>query len=247
MSNSETLRHCDRFLESDNHVRVVHGDGNDEGGPPEPPFVALTDEEVERCLLAMNDTQHRAIFRLMVDLGLDSREMLGEKDTDRGLYIQDIDSRNMVLKVHSRSTKKERFSVRELPLTVYCKSALADFLFSGGRALDDKGELFDITERRWQQVLLELPEKAEVKKKITTLVLRRTAIIKMLKTGIQPDEIRRRMGILRTREEIVVYAVGFVLNDPELYDRMIKQAVYETLMVGGRPLVVPSGFSGPGR
>jgi len=247
LSNSAVLRHCDRFLGSDYHVGVVHGDGNGEGGLPEPPFVALTDDEVERCLLAIRDTQHRAVFRLIVDLGLGTGELFGDGNTDRGLYIQDIDSRDMALKVHYRSSEKERFSIREVPLTVYCMSALTDFLFSGGRTLDDKGKLFDITDRRWRQVLLELPEKAGIRKTVTNIVLRRTAIIKMLRTGVHPDEVRRRMGILRMREEMLVYAIGFVLNDPESYDRLIKQAVYETLVIGGRPLVVPSGFSGPSR
>lgn len=248
LSNSAVFEHCDRFLESDYHVVVrMQGDGNGEGGPPGPPFVALTDEEVEQCLLVMNDTQHRAAFRLMVDLGIGPGELFGDDDIDRGLYIQDIDSRKMVLKVHYRSARNERFSIREVPLTAYCMTALRDFLFSGGRTLHDTGRLFDITDRRWRQVLLELPERAKVTKSITNIILRRTAIIKMLRAGVDPNEVRRRMGILRMREEMFVYAVGFVLNDPDVYDQLIKQAVYETLVVGGRPAPFPSGFSGPGR
>jgi len=241
--NSVVFEHCDRFIGADHHMRVVHGDGNGEGGPSEPPFAALSDEEVERCLLTMNDTQYRAVFRLMVDLGLGPGELFGDNKVDRGLYIQDIDSRKMLLKVHYRSNEKQPFSVREVPLTTHCMTAIKDFLFSGARTLHDSGKLLDITDRRWRQVLMELPESAGIDKKMTVLVLRRTAIIKMLRDRLHPDEIRRRMGILREKEEIVVYTVGFMFNDAETYDQLIKQAVYDTLVIGGQPFTIPSGFS----
>lgn len=222
-------------------LSVQRGDGG--GGPSEPPFVALTDDEAERCLLTMKDTQHQAVFSLMVDLGLGPGELLGEGDVIRGLFIQDINSRAMLLKVHHRTSRKEPYSVREVPLTTRCISAIQNFLFSGGRNLHDTGKLFDITDRRWRQVLLDLSDKTGIEKSITTVMLRRTAIIKMLRTRLHPDEIRRRMGILRTREELVVYAVGFVLNDPITFENMIKQAMCETLVAGPRPAMVGSGFS----
>ena len=203
------------------------GDG---GGPLEPPFVALTQDEVSRCLLSLDDTQHRAIFTMQVELGLSTAEILGDRTIGtRGVYIQDVDSKAMKLKIYYRGVKKSEFTTRVVPVTIECKRALRDYLSSMAMSFHDEGKLFDITDRRWRQVLTELQKETKIPKKISALVLRRTAIINMLRSGMKPDEIRRRVGILREQEEFVVYAVAYVLQDPDTFDEWVKQMAFEGL------------------
>ena len=205
-------------------------DGDGGGGSSEPPFVALTKDEVERCLLALGDTQHRAIFTMQADLGLSTAEILGDESVGtRGVYIQDIDSRAMTLKIYYRGTKKSGFTTREVPVTIECKRAMRDYLSSMAMSFDDEGKAFDITDRRWRQVLTELQKETKIPKKISALVLRRTAIIGMLRSGMKPDEVRRRVGILREQEEFVVYAIAYVLNDPETFDSWIREMAFDRL------------------
>lgn len=216
---------------------AVRRDGSgDGGGSSEPPFVALTQDEVSRCLLSLDDTQHRAIFTMQTELGLSTAEILGDETIGaRGVFIQDIDSKAMKLKIYYRGIKKGHFTTREVPLTIECKRALRDYLSSMAMSFDDMGKAFDITDRRWRQVLTELQKETKIPKKISALVLRRTAIINMLRSGMKPDEVRRRVGILREQEEFVVYAVAYVLNDPETFDEWVKQMTFDGLSSGGRP------------
>jgi len=209
--------------------------GGDGGGSSGPPFVALTKDEVECCLSAIEDTQHLAIFTIQVELGLSTAEILGDETVGaRGVFIQDIDSKAMKLKMYYRADKKSRYTTREVPITIKCKRALKDYLSSMGMDFDDGGELFDITDRRWRQVLLEVQEKTKIPKKISALVLRRTAIINMLRSGMKADEVRRRVGILREQEEFAVFAIAYVLNSPEDYDTWIKQTMLDKA-IGSRP------------
>lgn len=211
------------------------GDG-DGGGSSEPPFVALTKDEVERCLLAIRDTQHLAIFVMQTELGLSTTEILGDKALGtRGIFIQDIDSRGMKMKLYYREDPKAKFDSREVPITVACKRALRDYLSSMMMGFNDKAKLFDIKERRWRQVLTDIQKETKIAKRISSLVLRRTAIINMLKSGMSPNEVRRRVGILREQEEFVVFAVGYILNDPDGYDTWIKQMMLDGLAAGPRP------------
>ena len=214
---------------------AVRRDGDDESGSSEPPFVALTQDEVSRCLLSLDDTQHRAIFTMQVELGLSTAEILGDDALGaRGVFIQDIDSGAMKLKLYYRTGDKSKLTAREVPITIECKRTLRDYLSSMAMNFHDEGKLFDITDRRWRQVLTQLQKEAKIPKKISALVLRRTAIINMLKTGMSPNEVRRRVGILREPEEFIVYAVAYVLNDPETYNEWIKQMMFDGLAGGGR-------------
>jgi len=208
---------------------AVRRDGSgDGGGPLEPPFVALTQNEVSRCLLSLDDTQHRAIFTMQVELGLSTAEILGDETIGtRGVFIQDIDSKSMKLKIYYRGVKKGNFTTRGVPISIECVRAVRDYLSSMAMSFHDEGRLFDITDRRWRQVLLEVQEKTKISKKISALVLRRTAIISMLRSGMRPEEVRRRVGILREQEEFAVFAIAYVLNSPEEYDAWIKQMMLD--------------------
>lgn len=215
---------------------AVRRDGGGGDGSSEPPFVALTADEVERCLLSLDDTQHRAIFSMQIELGLSTAEILGDEALGlKGMYIQDIDSKALKLKIHYKGIKKGVFTTREVPLTIESLRSVRDYLSSMTMNLHDEGKLFDITDRRWRQVLIELQKDTEIPKKISALVLRRTAIIKMLRNGLSPTEVRRRVGILREQEEFVIYAVAYVLNDAETYDTWIKQMMLDGLAAGPRP------------
>jgi integrase len=216
---------------------AVQRDGDDDGDSSEPPFVALTDDEVSRCLWTIKDTQHRAIFTIQVELGLSTAEILGDESAGtRGIYIQDINSKEMTLKIYYKGIKKQGFKTRQVPITIECIRAVRDYLASMEMGFHDVGKLFDIGDRRWRQVLLEVQQETKIPKKISALTLRRTAIIKMLKSGMKPDEVRRRVGILREQEEYIVYAVAYVLNDPETYDKWIKQMMLDGLAGGPRHL-----------
>lgn len=214
---------------------AVRRDGGHKDGSSEPPFVALTNEEVERCLLALDDTQHRAIFSMQCELGLSTAEILGDEPLGlKGVYIQDIDSKALKLKIHYKGIKKGMFTTREVPLTIETVRTVRDYLSSMTMSFHDEGKLFDITDRRWRQVLIELQKGTEIPKKISALVLRRTAIIKMLRSGLSANEVRRRVGILREQEEFVVYALAYVFNDPESYDDLVKQMMLDRV-TGSRP------------
>jgi integrase len=172
---------------------------------------------------------------MQVELGLSTAEILGDRTIGtRGVYIQDVDSKAMKLKIYYRGVKKSGFTTRVVPVTIECKRALRDYLSSMAMSFHDEGKLFDITDRRWRQVLLEVQERTKVPKKISALVLRRTAIINMLRSGMKPDEVRRRVGILREQEEFAVFAIAYVLNSPEDYDTWIKQTMLDGV-TGSRP------------
>lgn len=208
-------------------------DGDEAEGSSEPPFVALTRDEVERCLYAIGDTQHRAIFSLQAEMGLSVAEILGDSALGaRGVFIQDIDSKRMTMGIYYKGTKKGYFTSREVPIPIECLRNIRDYLASMAMGFDDEGKLFDITDRRYRQVLTAVRETTGIKKKINGLNLRRTAIIKMLREGVPAEEVRRRVGILRERDEIVVYAVGYILGDRENYDEWVKQVILDGLSAG---------------
>jgi len=209
----------------------VRRDGSSDGGDSsEPPFVALTKGEVERCLYAIEDTQHRAIFSLQVEMGLSVGEILGDESLGaRGAFIQDIDSKQMTMGIYYQGIKKGYFTSRVVPIPIECLRNIRDYLASMAMGFDDEGKLFDITDRRYRQVLTQVRETTGIKKKVNGLNLRRTAIIKMLREGVSTEEVRRRVGILRERDEIVVYAVGYILGDRENYDDWVKQVILDGL------------------
>jgi hypothetical protein len=188
----------------------------------------LTAEEIEQCLLAITDTQHRAIFILTTELGFTNIELLGDEELDiRGLYIQDIDSRNMTLKITARFKKEDRCRTRLVPMNNPSMLALKDYLASKNLTFDDKGKVFDITDRMVRYFLSGLETKTGIKKSIDMATLRRTAIIKMLRGGLRPDEIERRMGFLRGQEKSILVISTYFVPDLNDYERLFKGFLVE--------------------
>lgn len=199
-------------------------------------FVVLSDEEVERCLSTMTDLQHRALFRLMAETGMGIDEIVGNEDIGNpGIYIQDINSRTLSVEVLYRFTAKDKFMTRTVPISAACLVSIQDWLASMGYTLNNAGKLFRLGSRRIRQFLSEVSERSGVDKKVTTLVLRRTAMVNMLKQGLRPEEVRRRMGFIRTREDYVLSAIGYIVMDEVYYEKVLRQTMIDTIMQGPPP------------
>lgn len=199
-----------------------------ECGEPGPKYSILTADEIEQCLLAITDTQHRAIFILITELGFTNAELLGDDDLDiRGLYIQDIDSRNMTLKITARFKKEDRCRTRLVPMNNPSMLALKDYLASKNLNFHDTGKVFDITDRMVRYFLAGLEVKTDLKKSIDMATLRRTAIVKMLRSGLKPDEIERRMGFLRGQEKSLMVIATYFVPDLDDYERLFKGFLME--------------------
>jgi integrase len=172
-------------------------------------LVVLTEEDISKVLAGMTDTQHRAIFQILVDTGLSLGEILGDAELEvKGMYIQDFDLEQMMLRVEARFTRDDLFSSRTVPLTSHVVVAVQDYLYSMGKNFRIRDKLFDLTNRRVRQMLNEVGEKAELKFELSAAVCRRTAIVRMLKCKVLPSEVRRRLGFLRPHEEnMIVFAL----------------------------------------
>lgn len=190
----------------------------------------LTADEIEKCLLAITDTQHRAIFVLITEQGFTNSELLGDEELDiRGLYIQDIDSRNMTLKVTARFKKEDRSRTRIVPMNNTSMLALRDYLASKNLTFHDSGKVFDITDRMVRYFLSGLESKLDLKKSIDMATLRRTAIVKMLRGGLKPDEIERRLGFLRGQERSMMLISTYFVPDLDDYERLFKGFLIENV------------------
>lgn len=214
-------------------------------------FIALTDKEVERCLAVVDNLENRAIFMLMLDTGLSLNEILGDDKLDTPcIHIQDVHARELTVTVCTRFVKDDPLTTREVPISVDTLIAIKNYLFDIDRTFEIRGELFTVKERRVRQFLVELSEKAGLEKKITPIMCRRTAIVKMLKAGLKPNEVRRRMGFIKPKEDIILSAAGYFVMQPEAYERMVRNALIETF-VAETPLAPTlsghSGFSGARR
>jgi site-specific recombinase XerD len=193
-----------------------------------PKLSILTAEEIDRCLLLMTDTQHRAIFTLMSELGLTTSEMLGDESLGlRGLYIQDFDSRGMTIKVQSRFKREDRITTRIVPMTSHVIVAVRDFLVSKNLCLHDFGKLFDITDRMVRYFIAGLEEKSDINKSIDTAMLRRTAIVKMLRGGLKPVEIEKRLGFIRPQEKVIFVVSEYFMPDLTDYERVVNDFLFE--------------------
>jgi hypothetical protein len=220
---------------------IVQRDGDE--GPSDKRFAFLSDREVDKCLLVLNDPQHRAIFLLLAELGLSINEILGNEEMGiRGLYVQDVRPEKLLLKVHYKVWGSEEKTMREVPLTPSCVIALRDHLASGGNTFEDFGKIFDISERMVRHFLSCLPDKAEIDMETTQMVLRRTAIVRMLKAGVRPEEVRRRMGLIRKREEPILYAAAFFVPDSQDFQRFMDDLILRGMSLS-QPLLATSGFS----
>lgn len=218
-------------------------DGEDDAGFG---FVVLTVDEVERCMSVITDLQHRAIFQLMVDTGMGVDEIIGNEEIGNpGLYIQNIRSRELTVTITYRFRKDDRFATRTVPISAATFVVIKDWLLSLGRSFHDEERVFNIGKRRVKQFLQELTEKVDFGKRITMYTLRRTAMVNMLRQGTKPDEVRRRMGFVRDREERVLAAVSYILMDEAYYERLIRESmVNAVLQPQAPPLLGTAGSAG---
>ena len=192
--------------------------GRDAGG--------LTPADAEKIFYSFSNTHHRAAFRLMTNEGLSPEEILGDEGLGLpGIYIQDVNSKEMTVFVKSRFVKDDIISERTIPISTESLMAVKDLLFSQGFNLTDKGPLFDMTARRLRQVLAE--------SNITPLMCRQLAIIKMLRTGLAPDEVRRRLGFIRPREEIYLSIAGVFLLEPDNFNQAVADMVWDSVLKKG--------------
>lgn len=174
--------------------------------------VVLTEDEISRVLAGMTDTQHRAIFRILLDTGLSLGEILGDEELDvRGIHIQDFDVDEMTLKVEARFTKEDLFSTRVVPMSAEVLVAVQDLLYSESKDFRIKRKLFNITNRRVRQLLNEAGERVKLNSELTASLCRRTAIVRMLKQRIPPAEVRRRLGFLRVQEENMILVAAYLV------------------------------------
>jgi site-specific recombinase XerD len=190
----------------------------------------LNSGEVEKCLLELNDTQHRAIFSLIVEMGLTPSEILGDESLGiKGMYIQDLDTRNMTIKVQYRFKKDDRITTRLAPMTAPVLVAMRDYVASKNQTFNDFGKLFDLSDRMVRHFLSNLEEKTGIKKPIDTTTLRRTAIVKMLRGGLKPDEIKKRLGFVRPQEESILIVSSYFLPDLGDYERVFKDFLFDNM------------------
>jgi site-specific recombinase XerD len=190
----------------------------------------LTPEEVEKCLLQLTDTQHRAIFSLIVELGMTPIEILGDPSIGmKGIYIQDIDSKKQELKVRYRFKNDNRINIRIVPMTPSSIISLKDFLSSKRLNFHDTGKIFDLSDRMVRHFLATLEEKVDIEKPIDTTTLRRTAIVNMLRSGLKPDEIKNRLGFVRPQEEAILIISAYFLPDLDDYERVFKDFMFENI------------------
>lgn len=200
----------------------------------------LNEDEIYKVLEGMTDTQHRAIFQILVDLGLSLDEILGNEETDvRGIYTQDFDLHRMILTVEARFVKDDLFSTRTVPLTSHVVVAVQDYIYSMGKSFRVKDKLFDLTNRRVRQMLNEVGEKANLPFELSPAVCRRTAIVRMLKRKVPPSEVRKRLGFLRPHEEnMIVFALltpSGPLSNLSYSDEMFAQVAGWSGFSGYRP------------
>jgi site-specific recombinase XerC len=172
-------------------------------------LVVLTEEDISKVLAGMTDTQHRAIFQILVDTGLSIDEIIGNPELEvKGIYAQDFDLDQMALKVEARFTKDDLFSTRTIPLTSHVVVAVQDYLYSMGKTFRVQSKLFELSNRRVRQMLNEVGVKAELSFELSPAVCRRSAIVRMLKCKVPPSEVRKRLGFLRPREEnMIIFAL----------------------------------------
>lgn len=202
-----------------------------EAGEDGESFVVLTDAEVEKCMSVLTDLQHRAIFRLMVDTGMSVDEIIGNEQLDTpGIFIQDLRSRELSISILYRFTESDKFSTREVPITSASLACIQDWLASLGLTLRDKGRMFKLGERRVRQLLSELDEKAGLGKKVSAPVLRRTAMLNMLKHGMKPIEVRRRMGFVRFRENYILSAMEYIIMDESYFENLFRQTLLNSVL-----------------
>jgi len=190
----------------------------------------LTEKEVDACLAAIKDPQQMAIFRLMSEMGLSLSEILGDDELKTpGLYIQDVDSRNLTLRVYYRFVRDSHMEERTVPLPVDCLIAIKDHLWSMGEDLHSWGQLFVVKDRRVRQMLFDLGKDAGLGKKVSPLSLRKYALISLLKSGLKPSEIRKRFGFLREQEEQIVLIAQLFIYNPTLTEEKVADKVVDRL------------------
>ena len=217
-------------------------DGEEDGGLD---FVVLTGAEVERCMSVITDMQHRAIFQLMVDTGMSVDEIIGNEELGTpGIYIQNIRSRELYIEVTYRFRADDRFATRTIPISAASFIVIKDWLLSLGRSFHDEERVFKIGKRRVKQFFQELDGKMDFGKKITMYTLRRTAMVNMLKQGIKPDEVRRRMGFIRDREDRVLCAMSYILMDEEHYENLLRSSLINAVLQPSTLPMIGVGASG---
>jgi site-specific recombinase XerD len=194
-------------------------------------FHVLSPVEVDKCLMNLTDTQHRAIFLLMTDLGMTTVEMLGEDGDEgvKGLYIQDINSITHTMTVRYRFKKEDRIMTRLVPMTPTSFNGVTDFLASKKLDYDDKGKIFSITDRMVRHFLSGLENDTKIDKPLDTATLRRTAIVNMLLGGLKRQEIEKRLGFLRPQEEQVIILSAYFMPSMIDFERVAQNFMYQNI------------------
>lgn len=199
---------------------------------PRSKLTVLKPAEVERCFDFILDTQHRAIFMMIVELGMTPGEMLGDENLGiRGIYVQDINSDERTMKVQSRFRKEDRVATRVVPLTNSTLVAVRDYLASKNLSLHSTGKLFDISERMVRQFIENVEKQMNIDKTIDTATLRRTAIVKMLRAGLKPEEVERRLGFIRPQETPILIVSAMLMPDMEDYRSIYRDFLFDNLDV----------------
>ncbi len=164
--------------------------------PPLPEF--LTDEEITALLEAANrlaagpDPDYRPflLFLLLLSTGIKKSECLSLRPVDFDLS----DPVNPAVLIRY-SNPKLQYKERRLALPPEIVPILKAYLEQYG----PRERLFECTGRNLEYVLHELAQAAGLNRSVTFEMLRWTRALKDFKAGMEPEHLRRKLGLSRIR------------------------------------------------
>ena len=167
--------------------------------PAKPPLPdVLTDEEIEALKSAANrlasgpepDYRPLLLFLLLLSTGMKKSECLNLRPVD--FDFSDPASPAVLIRY---SNPKMQYKERKLALLPEIIPAFKAYL----EQYKPKGKLFECTGRNLEYVLHELAQAAGLNRSVTFEMLRWTRALKDFKAGMEPEHLRRKLGLSRIR------------------------------------------------
>ncbi len=149
------------------------------------PDVLFEDECTKLLTTASSDPRAYLLFLLLLETGIKLEELFS-------LKVSHFDFSNKYSpEMYIKHTGKKEKKSRKLKLPMEFVPVFKDYV-SGYKVADP---LFPYTQRFVRYLITETAEKAEVKKKVSTQILRDTCAIRQLKRGEGIERVLQRLGL----------------------------------------------------
>jgi len=145
----------------------------------------LSQEEIQSMFNVITSSKTRLILSMMYSCMIPINKILSIK-------LEDIDYESLTIKINTPNSAKRHIIFQPILhpiLSIYLEEYKPESYLFYGRSKDKK-----LSRESINKSISSIAMKARIKKKVSSLIIRRSAIIQMIKNGVDTDVISRMIG-----------------------------------------------------